>query len=149
MATVHLSVSMWAPGVPHCLGTGQRTQGFKEVPALCFCQLGLPVLPAKWHAWRGGHRFPASDATNFCGNSRGCVLKGPLFPQDNRSLVPWTMLFSSLARTWGQPGRCPTGHLSALGTMCQGLSEQPGLPAVHLGSGRGLSSCSSLHFLTG
>lgn len=64
--------------------------GLQEVPALCFCQLGLPALPAKWPVQRG--HFLASDVTHFCGNAGG--LKGPLFPQDNRSLVPLTMPFS-------------------------------------------------------
>lgn len=99
--------------------------GLQEVPALCFCQLGLPALPAKWHV-QGGC-FPASDATNFHGNAGGRVLMGPFFPQDSRSLVSWTMLISFLARTRGQPGCCPTGHLSASSTVCQQLPGQPSL----------------------
>lgn len=111
--------------------------GLQRGASSLFLPTGLACSASQVACLGGGGRFPASDATDFCGNSRGCVLKGPLFPQDNRSLVPWTMLFSSLACTWGQPGRCPTGHLPASGTMRQGLSQQPGLPAVHLGSGRG------------
>lgn len=122
--------------------------GLQEVPALRFCQLHSPSLPAKWHVHWG--RFPASEATNFCGNSTGCVLKGPLFPQDNGSLVPWTMLFSFLARTGGQPGRCPTGHLSASGAVCRegpsSLAFPPFIWAVAGGSHLALASTFSLGY---
>lgn len=78
MATQSARVPVWAPGVPRCHGAGQSIQGFQEVPALCFCQQGLPALQAKGHV-QGDH-FPASEATNFFGNARGSVLKGSLFP---------------------------------------------------------------------
>lgn len=98
--------------------------GLQEVPALCFCQLRLPALPAKWPVQRG--HFLASDATHFCGNVGG--LKGPLFPQDNRSLVPLTMLFSFPECTQGQPGPCPAGHLSASGTCARKCLGCPAFP---------------------
>lgn len=64
--------------VLHCPGAGQGTKGFQEVPALGFCQRGLPAWPAKWYAL--GDCVPASDATNFWGNAGGHVLKGSFFP---------------------------------------------------------------------
>lgn len=68
-----------APGVPRRPGAGQRTLGFER------CQL---CVFANWACLlcqpNGVSREAvslASDATNFCGNSAGCVLKAPYFPK--------------------------------------------------------------------
>lgn len=119
--------------------------GLQEVPALCFCQLGLPALPAKWPVQRG--HFLASDATRFCGNAGG--LKCPLFPQDNRSLVPLTMPFSFPECTQSQHGPCPAGHLSASGTCARKCLGRPAFPTFFWAVAGGPRPVSASPVLTG
>lgn len=84
-----------------------------------------------------GRPFPGQHCTNFFGNARGRVLKGPLFLQDNRSLVPLIEPTQPLP-CW--PPLC-SGHL------CQGVPGHPGLSNIYMGNDWWPSSYSCSHFI--
>lgn len=131
------------PGSAHCHGGRPEHPGLLRSASSCFCQLGLPAPHAKMYV-QGDH-CPSSEVTDFFGNAGGCVLKGSLFSQDNRSFVLLTMPFSFPPCKLGQPGCCPTSlFLHKVPCARDGRSSPTFLLFTWTVAGW-LSACSGLH----